>query len=253
MAFSWKTAQEREKDFWESIYVRKKTDIQTYQPMTEARADEFCAKTLFRFGITLNDFDNEGRILDLGCGPAGLVKGLYDRFGKENRKLTIHGIDPLMDTYKTFGTLPAAENVILAEAKGEQLPYESNFFDHIFCINVLDHVENPRLTLAECRRVLRPGGGLHIAVHVIYDALTLALPLLPFFDKNHPHHFTEGKVAALCRDHFTCEISGAVSMLEDQPDFTLLNCLRRPGLRSVKRWGSNYILKTLYLNCKKQD
>jgi len=44
------------------------------------------------------------------------------------------------------------------------IPVESNYFDAIICIAVLEHVENPEEVVPELFRVLRPGGHLILEV-----------------------------------------------------------------------------------------
>jgi SAM-dependent methyltransferase len=45
-----------------------------------------------------------------------------------------------------------------------QIPVESNYFDAILCIAVLEHVENPEEVVPELYRVLKPGGHLILEV-----------------------------------------------------------------------------------------
>jgi SAM-dependent methyltransferase len=45
-----------------------------------------------------------------------------------------------------------------------QIPVQSNFFDAILCIAVLEHVENPEEVVPELYRVLKPGGHLILEV-----------------------------------------------------------------------------------------
>jgi ubiquinone/menaquinone biosynthesis C-methylase UbiE len=46
---------------------------------------------------------------------------------------------------------------VLREASGETLPFTGDAFDGAFLCWILEHVEDPMRTLAEVRRVLRPG------------------------------------------------------------------------------------------------
>ncbi|MHB8658420.1 MAG: class I SAM-dependent methyltransferase [Solirubrobacteraceae bacterium] len=52
----------------------------------------------------------------------------------------------------------------------EQLPWEDASFDLITCLDVIEHTPDDRLTLAELRRVSRPGGWLLVTVPA-YQAL----------------------------------------------------------------------------------
>ena len=45
-----------------------------------------------------------------------------------------------------------------------QIPVQSNYFDAILCIAVLEHVENPEEVVPELYRVLKPGGHLILEV-----------------------------------------------------------------------------------------
>ena len=47
-------------------------------------------------------------------------------------------------------------------ADAEQLPFPSNRFQRVECDAVLEHVLNPRRVMCEIRRVLAPGGYVHL-------------------------------------------------------------------------------------------
>ena len=47
---------------------------------------------------------------------------------------------------------------------GEKLPFQSNIFDAVFSLNVLEHVKNPFECANEIIRVLKPGGILYVVV-----------------------------------------------------------------------------------------
>ena len=44
------------------------------------------------------------------------------------------------------------------------LPFESASTDYLFCLEVLEHLENPTVFLTEAKRILKPGGKLIISV-----------------------------------------------------------------------------------------
>jgi SAM-dependent methyltransferase len=52
----------------------------------------------------------------------------------------------------------ALSNVLLAQADAAKLPLESGCADVVVSVNLLDRVPDPRVTIAEFRRALRPGG-----------------------------------------------------------------------------------------------
>jgi SAM-dependent methyltransferase len=53
-----------------------------------------------------------------------------------------------------------------------RLPYADGFFDLVVHSDTLEHVINPIHALAECRRVLKPGGALCFTVPVIVGRMT---------------------------------------------------------------------------------
>ena len=94
------------------------------------------------------------RVLDVGCGR-GVVLGELANLGLE-----VHGVE--MSQAAVCGADPRAQIRIaqnLAKAG-----YPSSHFDQVLIWHVLEHLERPRETLDEVRRILRPGGRLVVAV-----------------------------------------------------------------------------------------
>lgn len=46
----------------------------------------------------------------------------------------------------------------------ETFPIADNEFDHVLCINVLEHIYNYKQLLAESHRIMKPGGSMVVAV-----------------------------------------------------------------------------------------
>lgn len=79
---------------------------------------------------------------------------------------------------------------------GEDLPFEDNQFDYIFCLAVLEHTRKPWLVADEMCRVLKPGGTLLVD--------------FPFLQPVHafPHHyFNATPLGAASLFEQACEIS----------------------------------------------
>jgi SAM-dependent methyltransferase len=90
------------------------------------------------------------RILVDGCGVGMYVKALQPQAAE------IYGID-----IEGEHLIHAARNVPDAHlqlARGEQLPYPDNYFDLTLSHEVLEHVQDDALAVAEIVRTLRPGG-----------------------------------------------------------------------------------------------
>ncbi len=252
MAINWKKAQENEARFWQSVYVEKRKDFPTYMPIKDDLALAFTRKSIERFGHTL-EAANGKTIIDVGCGPYGLIKGYYIHFQRTGRgPAQMYGIDPLIETYRQFGTLAEADRIKYFPTKAEMIPLANSSCDYVYSTNVIDHVENPERVLMECRRICARGGEVAFAVHVVNPTFSILRPFLFLIDRNHPHHFSRKSIVDLAQKHFThVVINREVNILEDHPEFTFMNTFRSPGIfRGLKRWISTFLLSTCYLVCK---
>jgi SAM-dependent methyltransferase len=97
-----------------------------------------------------------GKILEVGCGTGGLLAA-STRMGLE-----IEGTDIalrwLVVARRRLDDLGLSCPLVAASA--ERLPYADASFDAVVADSVLEHLDDPRLALAEWARVLRPGGSL---------------------------------------------------------------------------------------------
>lgn len=255
MALNWQQAQKNELEFWQDIYLRKKEDLKYYQPITKERSIDFFEKTIRRFELNLTDFDRQ-KIADIGCGPYGIIKGLAEESSQDLTIFldTIYGIDPLVNEYLKFNTLPQGNNFNYIACQGESIPLENDTLDLAFCINVIDHVENPDRVIEEIHRILKPGGEFCCAVHVVTNLSTPIRPLLFALDKNHPHHFTTSIILKQIEKIFNnARLTSTVTMIEDQPDFTFkaIFTSKASKLRSIKRWMSTFLLQSIYIRATK--
>ena len=105
------------------------------------------------------DFQVVGaRMLDVGCGDAG-VPIAFAEAGAE-----AVGVEPFERSVER-GKVRAEEHGVrleLQQAFAESLPFPDASFDLVVLDNVLEHVQDRDRTLAEIRRVLRPGGVLYL-------------------------------------------------------------------------------------------
>lgn len=125
---------------------------------------------LFRSEI-LKKLNHEFIILDLAAG-AGIVEEMnFKGIAKQ-----VHGIDldkrVLKNNYLDFPIVGNCEN----------LPYKDNTFDLIFCDNLLEHLENPKIVFSEIERVLKNGGIFFFKTPNKYHYM----PLISYFT---PHSF----------------------------------------------------------------
>ncbi len=94
-----------------------------------------------------------GRILDVGCG--------YGMFLEEARRLgwTVQGVEPTPERAEAARGrgLPVVSGTL------EQACFETGSFDVVVLQHVIEHLTEPRVSLAEISRILRPGGLLYVA------------------------------------------------------------------------------------------
>jgi ubiquinone/menaquinone biosynthesis C-methylase UbiE len=107
-------------------------------------------RTLFKF---IGD-DGTKRVLEVGCGTGHWLKVF------SNRIAFLAGLDLSANMLqRARESVPEAP---LVRGRAETLPYRSQSFDRLFCINAFHHFTEKDKFLTEARRVLRPHGGLMI-------------------------------------------------------------------------------------------
>ena len=103
------------------------------------------------------------RLLDVGCGTGTLVCLL----GERESRAELHGLDGDAGILARARRKANQRGVAATFTQGLSmaLPYPDGHVDHVVSSLFFHHLgnEDKRRTLAEIRRVLRPGGGLHIA------------------------------------------------------------------------------------------
>jgi ubiquinone/menaquinone biosynthesis C-methylase UbiE len=92
-------------------------------------------------------------IAEVGCGTGHWLSEIA---GRGSHRLA--GLDASRLMLERART--AAASALLAQAAAEHLPWVDAAFDRVFCVNALHHFVDQRGFIAECRRVLRTGGGL---------------------------------------------------------------------------------------------
>lgn len=132
----------------------------------------------------------EGRVLDAGCGGGGMPLSLAD----EARSVV--AVD-LVDRFRGAGTRLADElgrtNLVFLQADGQALPFAKASFDAVLSHAVIEHVADASRYLAECRRVLRPGGWMYLSTA---PYLSFAGAHLPRLKVPVPLHLLVGRRAA---------------------------------------------------------
>jgi 2-polyprenyl-3-methyl-5-hydroxy-6-metoxy-1,4-benzoquinol methylase len=124
------------------------------------------AKVAWQYGRLLHyaniDATRYPRFLDAGCG-AGPALGFLEKQG-----FKVTGSDlvlyPLLEARKRSATAGLV-NADLAQG----LPFKTASFDVILASEVIEHLADAEALLAECRRVLAPGGCLILTTPNLWD------------------------------------------------------------------------------------
>lgn len=140
------------------------------------------------------------RLLDVGCGDGAfgvLVQG---------KVAEVHGIEwaeRAIEQAQTRGI-----QIRRCDLNRESFPYADSWFDAVACLDVIEHVLDPRRLLHEIRRVLRPGGVLILTTpnlrYVHFLSRLLFKGRFPRtsndpegYDGGHLHYFTFGDLGTL--------------------------------------------------------
>jgi 2-polyprenyl-3-methyl-5-hydroxy-6-metoxy-1,4-benzoquinol methylase len=90
----------------------------------------------------------QGKVLDVGCGESPYAHLL-------TAGASYTGIDIVHAD--EFG-MTTRNGIVTFD--GRTLPFSNEYFDHIICTEVIEHVEEPKTFVTELRRVLKNGGTL---------------------------------------------------------------------------------------------
>ena len=109
------------------------------------------------------------RVLDLGCAEGGTLKHLESPAGAV-------GVDIFVE--KLSFAREHVRGARFVAASGEALPFIAGSFDHVLIRDVIHHLPDARPLIAECSRVLAPGGTIDLLEPCRYNPLVFAHALL---------------------------------------------------------------------------
>jgi ubiquinone/menaquinone biosynthesis C-methylase UbiE len=88
----------------------------------------------------------------------GLSVALIREFGPEGLRLQALDYNPAYCRIARLRAERYSLQLPIAVGAGEHLPYPQESFDLVVCMDVLEHVADPKAVLEEIERVLKPGG-----------------------------------------------------------------------------------------------
>jgi SAM-dependent methyltransferase len=130
-------------------------------PFPQATAESMGTDAFFaKFtNYPLADMLQRKDVLDFGCGYGGKAVD----YALKHRARRVCGVEPHAHVIEKCRQYAISRGLGAAEVSFEvclqqEIPYPDNSFDVVLSHDVLEHVDDPRVSLAEIRRVLRPGG-----------------------------------------------------------------------------------------------
>jgi SAM-dependent methyltransferase len=143
-----------------SSVVSSKTD---YRKLAEDTVSPERAKEQWNmlWQVCGTEPENGQTILEIGSSFGAFV-GYASKCG-----MSAFGIEPERERVHIARDLLAAKGtkqILITTGVGECLPFLDARFDVVYSTNVLEHVRNPEMVIAEGIRVLKPGGFLQFVV-----------------------------------------------------------------------------------------
>ena len=182
MNFRWKIAQAAEIRWWQRYLKNKNT-----AEYAVWKAD-YWKKLLKEIDLSAleNSVVHAPKILDAGCGPAGIFMVL----SPQNE---VTALDPLLNDYEKKLPHFKKEYYPAVNFLSQSLEsYHSNNknFDFVFCLNAINHVSDLNIGIDNLIQMTKPGGTLIISIDAHRSRfLKYIFSALPG-DVLHPHQYT---------------------------------------------------------------
>lgn len=172
----WRVAQHFEIKWWKNYLKNKK--IGDYLSWKKNYWENFFEKLKSNIKI-----DPESKVLDAGCGPAGIFTIL------QHSQIT--AIDPLLDSYDT--NLQHFKKEQYPNTKFQNVALENysaeDVFDVVFCINAINHVSDLEKSFENLVKSAKAKGKLVVSIDAHNHQLLKHIFRWQPADILHPHQY----------------------------------------------------------------
>ena len=117
-------------------------------------SDEMISKSIGEYFDIINDrvLNKNSYAIDIGCGSGRWTKVMAARAG------FIEAIDPSNAIFAADKLLKNVDNVRLAKASINTLPFDDETFDFAMSVGVLHHIPNTQQAMTDCVKKVKHGG-----------------------------------------------------------------------------------------------
>lgn len=178
-------------DMYQAIWQRKNQDTSSIPPGT-------------RPAVALSLITKGTHALDIGCGDGTFAAALAQKIP------SVAGVDISSAAVEVAKHRGIDARVVNMDA--EPLPFADGTFDVVTCLDVLEHVFDPRISAREIARVSSPGARLVLSTpnmrywKWIRSQIQGKFPLTSVdeegYDGGHLHYYTAANLAALIAPWF---------------------------------------------------
>jgi ubiquinone/menaquinone biosynthesis C-methylase UbiE len=144
-------------DYYKNVYSRKDFESAAQNKVKEMDQETRRLQVIGKF-LKL-DYSTVNKVLIVGCGTGGLAEALHNLGAK-----SIDGIDPDYIAIEIANRDSPKPNISFVVGVAEDLPYQTDSFDLVLMISVLEHVHDVRKSLCEIHRVCKPGGYVYLDI-----------------------------------------------------------------------------------------
>lgn len=125
-----------------------------------------------------NDSDVPQNIIDVGCGIGGSTLHLAQKFGSNATGITLSPVQ-VSRAKERAAEAGLNDRVRFEVANALEMPFEDDTFDLVWSLESGEHMPDKTKFLAECYRVLKPGGKMIFATWCHRETDSLAGSLTP--------------------------------------------------------------------------